>query len=1230
MSCRIVTFNANGLNNTEKRRAVFNFYRKQADILCLQETHSTKESEAIWSSEWGGVCLFAHGTSAARGVAILINRKFYTNVLRSHLDESGRYIIVDVETNECVLTIINIYAPNFDSPGFFEAVLSKSNNFKGSKILIGDYNLVLDTDLDRRQSTFNHHKAAEMLKLLAEMYYLDDPWRVTNPDVKRYSWYKMHKGNVIAASRIDFALVNQGLLGKIQLSMYFNGVMSDHSAFYMCIQMVEQERGPGYWKINNSLLRDPEYVTKINAAIDEALRQESSNSICKWEHLKMDIAKLSRSFANNRAAEQKLITAQLQEKVCYMEEDIDSLTVQERGILEESKKELDFMLLEKAKGCIFRSKAQWICEGERNTKYFYSLERARSESKTCQCLIVNGEEIVNQNRILEEQRRFYKELYSKDEHVLFDDQDLPIPKMKVLADTPAASEEFFSEKEIATAVSQLANNKTPGPDGISIDFYKVFWKRLAPIFTDVCLEIYENSMMPESSRIGVINLIPKKGRDTRLLRNLRPITLLNSDYKIIERLLANRIVPALEYLVDFDQSGFLPGRRISNNIRRLFDLIKYAETNQVESVLCCLDFEKAFDKISTDSILGVLNYYGFSRYIRKWTSILYSGFEAKTQNNGYFSAPFCIEKSVHQGGPNSCYYFILVIELLADIIRQNKNIKGLTCKEIIYLLNQYADDMNSTMLDEETSIQNFFADLERFRTLSGLTVNYEKTLLYRLNEDDKTEAKQYTLKPIKWSTGNFEVLGIKIHREDKQSLDLNYDCLETKVEAILKLWAARNLSLEGKINVINTLIQSLFIYKMAVLPTIPEEKVKKFEMKFEKFLWNNKRPKIPLKTLQLSREKGGLQLADLKKRDASMKISWIRTVSADSHTANLAYEIIHPKLRDRVWCCNLKQTDVECVIYDNSSNSFWKDVLKAWCSINYSPCLARWQPIWWNSLIKIGYMPVLWTKYLERGLVYIEQLYDDRTFKTYAELQQNFGLSMMDYNMLKSAVQKANRIQEAPNQTSQPLVNDLMYAKDIVKRAYKMLMDQEDLPETVVKKWSLHLNMSLTAENLSKAFLNAKYVTLISKYRSFQFRMLHRAIVTNTQLKKWKIVDSDTCFYCKQEPETFDHLFWSCEKIREFWECFKVFVDQKYGTDVKLTAYAVFFNVIFSSNANHITNFLCLVAKQVIYKQRCLKQNLTLSVFKNHLSIIENSEKYYAVKNQKLNKHLRKWYPNGN
>ena len=122
----------------------------------------------------------------------------------------------------------------------------------------------------------------------------------------------------------------------------------------------------------------------------------------------------------------------------------------------------------------------------------------------------------------------------------------------------------------------MNNDKTPGEDGIPVDFYKVFWRQLKNTFMDMVEYNYTVGELHDSARKGILNLIPKANKDTRYIKNLRPITLLNTDYKIIGKTIANKMIPALSHIIHKDQRGFMKERRISVNIRKMLDVIHQA------------------------------------------------------------------------------------------------------------------------------------------------------------------------------------------------------------------------------------------------------------------------------------------------------------------------------------------------------------------------------------------------------------------------------------------------------------------------------------------------------------------------------------------------------------------------------------------------------------------------------------------------------------------------------
>ena len=178
--------NVHGLGNRIKRHAIFNYFKDyQLDVILVQETHGTEKSLPIWQSEWGRKIYAAQGTSSVRGAAILLNPKSQITVKKSHVGLDGRVVVCQLCKDNSEFTVCNIYAPNTDSPEFFRSIFKVLKNFKSEHcILRGDFNLVLDTELDQKNSKYNNFKAQVLLKSFVEENDLCDIWRMRNPKVE--------------------------------------------------------------------------------------------------------------------------------------------------------------------------------------------------------------------------------------------------------------------------------------------------------------------------------------------------------------------------------------------------------------------------------------------------------------------------------------------------------------------------------------------------------------------------------------------------------------------------------------------------------------------------------------------------------------------------------------------------------------------------------------------------------------------------------------------------------------------------------------------------------------------------------------------------------------------------------------------------------------------------------------------------------------------------------------
>ena len=196
--------------------------------------------------------------------------------------------------------------------------------------------------------------------------------------------------------------------------------------------------------------------------------------------------------------------------------------------------------------------------------------------------------------------------------------------------------------------------------------------------------------------------------------------------------MGTRLKNVIPSIINPNQTGFIKGRFIGENIRFILDLIDYCDTNDIPGFLMLLDFEKAFDRLEWDFIYKCLSFFKFNSGFISWIRTFYSNSSACVINNGFSSQSFAISRGVRQGCPLSPYIFTICAEVLSILINHSQLIKGINIFEIEARIIQYADD-TCIFLDGSVESLNATIDiLHKFEIASGLKVNYEKSNIFPL------------------------------------------------------------------------------------------------------------------------------------------------------------------------------------------------------------------------------------------------------------------------------------------------------------------------------------------------------------------------------------------------------------------------------------------------------------------------------------------------------------------
>ena len=366
-----------------------------------------------------------------------------------------------------------------------------------------------------------------------------------------------------------------------------------------------------------------------------------------------------------------------------------------------------------------------------------NLEKS-NKKKSCVRKIFTSNATLTSNpkTVLSELELFYSNLYKTKND---DESERKLSSLlDDLSGVPMLSEKLCSTcegkityNECFSVLQSFQKNKAPRNDGLTVEFHSAFWPLIGKCLVDCINYVYEFGKLLNTQKQAIITLIEKKGKGKRLIKNWRPISLINVDAKIISKVLAKRSAKVLPYIIHANQNAFLKGRSIFDALQTIDDVVDYTKRNCLPGILVAIDFEKAFDTLEFNFLIRTLDKFNFGPSFIHWIRILYKDVSSAVMNNGFTTGLFPLERGVRQGDPLSPYLFIIAVEILAIRIREDNNIQGFKFGHEVLKLSSFADDM-TCFLKDNSSYNALFEALELFGECSGLKVNHEKTEIFAL------------------------------------------------------------------------------------------------------------------------------------------------------------------------------------------------------------------------------------------------------------------------------------------------------------------------------------------------------------------------------------------------------------------------------------------------------------------------------------------------------------------
>ena len=1086
-----------------------------------------------------------------------------------------------------------------------------------SVFVCGDFNTVLNNSMDIISGAPHELEEVNLFNSFLKSFNLYDIWRWFNPQTKDFTW---NRHNPFIARRLDFILCNELILSRINSVDHVVVAGSDHKA--VCIELCSELflRGPGIWKFNDSLLSDKTYLENINALIDNFLvNNVHKKPPLKWELLKNEIKSISTQYSTlknqNLFSEEKILKNTINDINTLLTTNPDDENLQEK--LKINKQKYEIISIHKARGAQVRSRIKYIEEGERNTKYFLGIEKTKGSQNTIQELKQDNESITDPEDVLSKIKVFYQNLYSKDNHINegIDNMEnfLNNISFPILNDEEKVSlEDNITLEDLGIALTKLNNDSAPGSDGLTTDFYKVFWNKIKLPLFDSFKYALETGELSISQRRGIITLLHKGGElDKNNLSNWRPITLLNTDYKILSKIIALKLQSVMNKIINPLQKGFIKGRNISEIIRLIDDSILIARQNKVPGLMAAVDFQKAFDSVNKKAILNAMKTFNFGPNIIKIVSLLINNSESCVRNGNWFSAYFNCERGVRQGCCASPYLFLLVAEILSIKLRNSPEIKGISIPiKNIFLSKvlQYADDTTLFLKDEE-ELELALCIIDNFSLLSGLKLNRHKSVVLPIGG---YTCKNTLVSNVIWLQPHnvIKVLGIYFSGEKEASnIDLNWS---SKIDILIRdvnRWKKRDISMYGKIILCKTFLLSKINYIIQSL-SLPDEILAEIDRIMFNFIWNKNTSskkafeRIKRNTMCHDTSKGGLNMISVKDQQKVFQVRWIMNASNLENSSYHLANFLTSKLGGIRHISKSKLLNPISLFETTINSDFWRRAACTWSYINYninnsinSAEELLLQPIFLNSNIKYRDSPLYLKQWVKGGLILIKDLFDDSSFlnkDSISKTLHDYPGFIFDFNALFNAIPAdlMNQLKMMNEETLNKANN--MSSSSINKYNKLFSIKNKELRDVFISLksntkcnevfWKRNFNF-----NISDHYIIANKATKESRLRLMHFKIMHNIYPTNILLHKMKVKTSPLCPKC-QVPDFIEHFFVDCVQINWFWQFISSHIRININKHINLSKKNILIGITYSEQeelrhreVNYI-NFIILIGKLCISK----------------------------------------------
>ena len=1149
------------------------------DVLVLLETHHRdKESIPMEINRYSPHYTIVHTPvpegEQSTGVIILVHTDYV--LLRSQTLIAGRLLNINIQhrSSKKEYNLSAIYAyPNrvFYKSKAVDVVdkLLAAHAPHDNNIILGDFNFV-DCDVDKGGGMNNRDKAIwPIWQNLLHQLNLQDPYRKHKPKQLQYSFV-----NASGRSRIDRVYVNDEHSQLITQQKY------THTAFYLAHKIFTftvkgtNPKGPAYWKLNTDILHDRLFKQMIQETVDN-MNEMNLTTPSEWWLLFIAV---SRSKATSYSADKRQVQRNLKTHLQTQLEPLERIPVAQytdNHKAQHAHYTEQFKLLECAEieGHKRRIKgAPRYEQGEPNIAFFAKLEAKHAARKMFSQLQDSEGVVKNQNvELLHIAHKFYSDLFTPvhtdskvQDRLLRNITTRVTPEHRLSLDAPLTIE------ELTKAITTMPLEKSPGLDGLPIEFYITFWHLLDDRYLDYLQEVQQTNF-PSSKNTSLISLFYKDKGEVTDLANYRPISLLNVDVKILTKVLANRLQRILPHIIHKTQTAVY-GRHIDSTVHLIRDLIDVINSQDDEAALLFLDQEKAFDRVDHRFLFKTMAAFGIGETFISWVRTIYSNALSKVDVNGFFTAPILLRRGVRQGCPLSPLLYVLIIEVLALQLRANPNIVGFTVGGEKILSAHYVDDA-VIVIKQNRCFKEVYKDLCEYPEASGAKVNYKKTKgLWLGNWRNRSDEP---LPDVTWTNGNVEYLGIFVGNNAPDVA--TFDEVIPKIKKSLNYWKQFRIRCIGRARVTAMFHTSLLWYAAKFYP-IPLKV--QTDLQADIFTYVNyprKQTTVAQKEMHKLTADGGIKLVDIKTKSATSKVKWLLDVTTDPHLS-LNKLLYHKLLGVQKGSFEGKDMIYMSTVYHRriltSPSAFYKEALLAVSTLNI------WKTIPDLREEKVYYNPIFTTD-LDNPLTMRRSTQPNPTYGELLTEKQNKD-NGMPYNKPKvNLLDKIIHVKALGNTTNIFITGAdkrLPFTQVTQHMIYEELITLSYFPHHSQVAWFERLDV---LGNDWPAIWRGIHNNIHNKQtQSTIWEQVHLNFFTRYSYNKWH-GDDDACTLCKNTvPQDIFHIILDCPFVQLMWQTIEPVLLKIDSTPITLKEMA--FGLIGNSPTILLRNWITFILRDLI------------------------------------------------